>query len=348
MRIKQNPLQGLVNFQFSIFNFSLLKIALVLLIVSCQYQQQHTLTGSALGTSWKVTISARQLPADLQQQIADTIEQLEQILSTYRETSELSVVNSSAVATKLPISQHLYTVLAQAQTISNLSAGYFNVAIADTISDWGFGATGKSLIKTSKTSVSNSWQQFQLSHSEQRQQQYSIIKTADIKLDLSAIAKGYIVDQVAKLLQAQGYESFLIDIGGELVAKGKKTNNKPWLIAVENGEIGETRVAASIALQDQAIATSGNYRNYIMKNGKQVGHIFDGQTAKPSSNTAIVASVIADNCMLADALATTLMAMPITKAINFANDNDLSYMLIYKQNNQTAVKYSTKFKNNIK
>jgi len=314
---------------------------LIVLVASCQSNREVVVTGNAMGTTWQTKLITP-IQANWQDQIAEKIEQMEALMSNYRDNSQVSQFNQLAVGATMTIAFDVFQVLQYAQNLAIDSNGYFNVTIGRAIDQWGFGAADATKNTTDDAWLipTNSWLQYQLSQSSNGQ--YSIKKLANINIDLSALAKGYTVDVVATLLLNEGVEHFLISIGGELRASGLNAKNKPWLVAVENANNG---IATKVQLDNTAIATSGNYRNYTEENGQIIGHILDGRNAKPIVTSSLVATIIAKNCMQADAMATVLMAMPTTVAIAFANDNQLNYLLQYLDNDDVKFSNSLAFQN---
>ena len=153
-----------------------------------------------------------------------------------------------------------------------------------------------------------------------------------IKLDFSAVAKGYAVDVVASYLQDKGIENLLVEIGGELICKGTKNESKPWRTAIEDPEVGEyeRKILSIVRLKDRAVATSGNYRNYYVRDGRKYVHTINPATGYPIVHNLLSASVFADNCMLADAYATAFMVMGVEKAKEvLRKDKSLDAYLIF-------------------
>ena len=322
----------------NVLTFMRLVIVVVffLLLHSCNSLSKRIAKGSAMGTYWQVTVVTDK-DIHWRDSVESIIESVEQSMSTYRTDSEISQLNAFAVGVPYTISQQFYTVLAYSAQLGRQSGGYFNVAMGDVIDSYGFGSTERKLEKL----IADSWSQYKL---DEQEGAYRVTKLLDIRFNVSAVAKGYAVDQVANYLLSEGLRNFLVDIGGELKASGVSSLNKAWVVAVENTENG---IASKLVLKNRAIATSGNYRNYSVRKGVVVGHILDGRNQRPSRDTSLVASVLASSCMEADALATTLMAMPVDMAKRFASDNDLAYMLQYQGSTGVNLSYSDDFEKSV-
>ena len=154
----------------------------------------------------------------------------------------------------------------------------------------------------------------------------------ETQLDCSAVAKGYACDQVARMLERKGCNNFMVEIGGEVVTKGKNNKGNDWVIGInkpiEGGAAGELQERLHIS--GKSMATSGNYRNYRYENGKKVSHTIDPRTGYPVEHSLLSATVIADDCATADALATAFMVMGVEKAMQFCSDNSsIDALFIY-------------------
>jgi len=149
-------------------------------------------------------------------------------------------------------------------------------------------------------------------------------------LDLSGIAKGYAVDQVALVLERASIENYLVEVGGELRSRGKKLDGTPWRVAIEQPNDDERDVYRVINLKEQAIATSGDYRHFYQQGDQRFSHSIDPRTGYPVRHDLASVSVIADSAMLADALSTTLMVLGTTDALTFANENNVAAQFIQR------------------
>ncbi|MDP6909656.1 MAG: FAD:protein FMN transferase, partial [Flavobacteriales bacterium] len=155
---------------------------------------------------------------------------------------------------------------------------------------------------------------------------------SSVQLDVNAIAQGYSVDVLAKFLEAKGIKNYLVEIGGEVRAKGIKPKRQPWKVGIDRPleEDAERELALSLELRDKAMATSGNYRKFVEVNGQKFGHTLNPQTGYPATTDVLSATVIAHDCMTADAMATAFMVMGYSKAKLLIEENaELEAVLIY-------------------
>ena len=238
-------------------------------LVACyRPEQQLTLTGAAMGTSYHIALPF--LPAGfpsqktLQTEIDQLLAAINQSMSTYDENSELSRFNNYPETDWVEISQDLLTVLQSAQDVSKLSTGAFDMTIGPLVNLWGFGpALPKALIPKdaviAKTKDQVGYQQLQIDITKKAARK----NRPGISVDLSSIAKGYGVDKIAELLEVRGITDYMVEIGGDMRVSGQNKNHQHWRIAVEEPAPSERKIQKIIHLKGKGIATSGDYRNFL-------------------------------------------------------------------------------------
>ena len=323
-------------------------LCLLALLSACEFKPETSrYSGSIMGTYYKLSFVADKDQINdsgvVHQMALSIMQQVNQQMSTYLENSELSLLNKSSSVAWQPVSKQLFDVLFAASTIADLTDGAFDITVAPIVNEWGFGPEIKQARVLTANEINHfsnfiGIDKFSLDANNGVRKHH-----ANVGFDLSAIAKGYAVDQVAEYLLAQNIQNFLIDIGGELRAKGVNEDNKPWQVAIEKPNIlgGLQQI---IALRDAAIATSGDYRNFVEIDGSKYSHAFDPRELKPVQHKLASASVIAKDAMLADALATSLMVMGEKQAYDFAIANNLAAYLIIRDENQYKIRFTEQFK----
>ncbi|TEU22490.1 MAG: FAD:protein FMN transferase [Gammaproteobacteria bacterium] len=305
-----------------------LLISIFLGLSSCGDNQPiQTITGSTMGTSYTVKTIGLGVSKS---QVEQVLDQVNKTFSTWDKNSELSLLNQKPTHQWIEVSSELFFVLDQSQKIHQQAQGYFDPGMGRLIDAWGFGAV-KVEQKPSRAQVSellplSSIQYLQLNDGR-------VKKTRDIHINLSAIAKGFGVDQVASLLKKHQVESFLVEIGGEVIASGKQ-KDRNWTLGIEQPN-GTKPIA--IVLSNQAIATSGNYRNYFMWEDVRYMHILTPSNGLPADTDLASVSVLNEQTMVADAYATAMMAMGSKKAAVLAEDLNLSVVLILNQQHDFKV-----------
>lgn len=297
------------------------------------------LSGKTMGTYWSVllaaNLSSKQI-SGLQMQIDDLLQRINQSMSTYIPDSELMRFNQFPADKIFPLSDDLFKVIRSALEVSKKTNGLYDITVGPLVNIWGFGPKKINKLpdqKTIQTTLERvGYQKLQLHPN-------GLLKTqSDLFVDLSSIAKGFAVDEVASLLQKQGFDDILVEIGGELRAEGSKFG-KPWRIGLERPQKDRRELQNIVELQGRlrAMATSGNYRNFINKNGIDAAHIINPKTGYTEHSNLLSATVLYQNCMMADSYATALMVLGEKGALSFANQHNLAVELILAKNNKFQV-----------
>ena len=288
--------------------------ALVPLLVGCDAPLPvHELTGGAMGTSFSVKVVAPPDGLDteaLRRDVEATLAETEQSMSTYIPDSELSRFNASDETGWQPVSRTLCAAIDEAQAISTLTGGAFDVTVGPLVDLWGFGPgdqvtqpPAKDRIATVMAGVGNALLHADCSMPAVRKD------VAGLRVDLSAFAKGLGVDRIAALLDGYGIDNYLVEIGGELRMRGTNARDENWSIAIETPVAAARSVHTILSLTDSAMATSGDYRNYFEHDGTFYSHTIDPRSGYPISHDAASVTVVADTTAMADALATALLVL---------------------------------------
>ncbi|WP_286238664.1 FAD:protein FMN transferase [Neptuniibacter halophilus] len=285
--------------------------------------------GATMGTSFTVKWLAMDDNPQLRQQIDQALVDVNQSMSTYINDSELSRINQLPAGSEVAVSDELGFVLSVADRISRETRGAFDATVGPLVNLWGFGPDGRVIHAPAAEQIAEirtrvGFQYLDLSQGFLRKQRDSYI-------DLSAIAKGYGVDKLAMVLEQQGIDRYLVEIGGELRAKGIKPDGQNWKIAIESPMVGpERKVQRIIAVKDVGVATSGDYRNYFEENGIRFSHTIDPVDGKPIRHKLASVTVLMPTCAEADAYATAMMVMGPERAEAFAIEQGISAFFIVK------------------
>ena len=299
-------------------------------------------SGETMGTTYHVTLrNPGELVGErLKQQLDYQLEHFNQIASTYIDDSELNRLNRAAVGQWHDLSDPLYTILSLAMEVSWLSGGAFDITVAPLVDLWGFGPV-KQQGKPSDQALavvmgSVGYTRLQLDMLEPK-----LMKTAALRMDLSAIAKGYGVDAAAIWLSSLGVKDYLVEIGGEMRVSGTSPRGDAWRIGVENPEGGAPQLA--IELGNIAVATSGDYRNYFEQDGVRYSHTIDPRNGRPITHNLASVTVLDPSCAFADAMATALSVMGTERALALAEAQDLPVYIIEKGEQGFESRYSSAF-----
>ncbi len=262
-----------------------------------------------MGTLCHITLSGSVPKSSLRrvkENINAALETLDSAMSTWNPASEISGFNQFHSLEPYAVSPEFASVVRRALKIAERTGGAFDPTVKPLVDHWGFGSEADSE-SVADIMQSVGWQKVSATGNE-------LIKThPGVQLDLSAIAKGYGVDTVAGVIRRAGFEHFIVEIGGEIVAAGRNPKQKPWRVGIESPEPGAAfggQILQAVELSGRAMATSGGYRNFRMRaDGTRYSHIIDPVTGMPAESDVASVSVIADTCMDADAAATALFVM---------------------------------------
>lgn len=275
-------------------------------------RQEQVFSGRTMGTFYRVTIVVPKERTDtgsLHDPLEQLLRHIESLMSTYRPNSELSRFNASDQTDWVPVSRETASVVAQAIEVGRRSGGVYDVTVGPLVNLWTFGPDRQRPVKVpSDEEIRQAQARVGQNLLGARLDPPAIRKgRADVYVDLSSVAKGFAVDQVAGMLDRRGLKDYCVDIGGEIRTKGLNARGDAWQIGIDRPLADETSVAEVVSLTDRAMATSGDYRNYFEEDGVRYCHLIDPRTGRPIRHGLVSVSVVADTCALADAWATALL-----------------------------------------
>ncbi len=297
-------------------------------------------SGATMGTSYTVKVHASGLSEERRTAIAtmieDRLDRVDGLMSTYDSTSELSRFNRHASDVAFPISEETLAVFRAAWEISVRTDGVFDVTVAPVVDAWGFGPpSGIGAAENGPRALAR-----RIGY------RYIVIDAAastltkarpDVAADLSAIAKGYGVDLVAAALAALGVRDFLVEVGGEVKASGKRPDGTSWRIGIEAPTPDGRTVLRTIELTDMAIATSGDYRNVVERDGVRYAHFIDPRTATPVLERGRSVSVLHPEAMVADGWATALNVLDFEAAWLLARRENVAALFMLQTDSGMTV-----------
>lgn len=310
---------------------------LLLSFIACQqspktsYAPPIVLKGETMGTSYSIIYYDAQ-KRNLQSSIDSFLIAFDRSTSTYNPKSVISAFNKNkSLATNDP---YLKTLFHESTTIHQQTNGFFDPTVMPLVNHWGFGNQQKKEVSASSVDSLLALIGFEkIDLVQQTPQQYTLRKKNSLsQLDFNAIAKGYGVDLVGELLEKRKVTDYLVEIGGEMRASGKKPNGDFWKVAIDRPiDTLKTRLQeAGLLLKNQSLASSGNYRNFYVKDGKKIVHTINPKTGYPEISRLLSASIVASSCMYADAYATACMVMGLEKAKVFVKGHpEIQALFIY-------------------
>jgi thiamine biosynthesis lipoprotein len=288
-----------------------------------------------MGTYYRITLHGNTLSlnqAQLQQGVEALLSEINQRMSTYISDSELSRFNRMASGKCQSVSKALLMVVDQAVAVNIDSGGSFNPLVEPLVRRWGFGA------ELSELNIPDASEIKQLLASADVQQLHidainqQLCKNADLQIDLSAIAKGYAVDELARWLASQGAINYLVDIGGEIKVAGSNPQGMRWRLAIEKPDAMMHSAYRVLELIDQSVATSGDYRNFFEHEGKRYSHTINPLTGYPTTHNLASVTVVHPSAMLADAWATAILAAGPEQGKQLALAQGLAVFMIQREN----------------
>lgn len=341
-RLSTTKRQNKQNTIGNIILFATASLSLAGLTACQQLPDYNYLIGETMGTSYHITY---QLPkdvdeADIQAAINERLQQINDSMSTYQADSTISKFNKLAKDTPITIEADFSQVLDVSRQVYNQSGGAFDPTVMPLIDTWGFGSTMTvERLQSPPSAAEIAQAQALVDFDGVVQQDQTVYKTKNgIGLDFSAVAKGYGVDVIADVLRDRyQIRNYMVEIGGEIATSGVSNQQQPWQIAIdapiEGSTVSErqtiTAIRQPIKTNNQLhLATSGNYRNSVIFDGKHYSHTIDPTTGKPIVGGAPSVTVAADSVALADAWATALTAMPYEKALSLAKQQNLAALFV--------------------
>ena len=279
--------------------------------------------GDAMGTTYAVQAHcAQRVPAE---RIASVVAEVEQRMSTYQGESELSRFNRAPVGQPMAVSAPLYAVTATALRLAEETGGALDPTVAPLVALWGFGANAGTTPPTAGA-IEAARAEVGYRRLALGQAPATFTKKGQLTLDLSSVAKGYAVDQVAETLSASGCASYLVELGGELRVAGGGPGGRPWRIGVESPSGGEP--AAVLRIHDGAIATAGDYRQTRQVAGRRVSHVVDPRSGHPVAHGLASVTVVAPTALAADGYATALLVLGPEAGVRFAERLRLAALFV--------------------
>ncbi len=294
---------------------------------------EHLFQGPAMGTAYRVKVVSANLSDAgktlIDQAIRRELDNVNDKMSTYQADSELSRFNRHRTTEPFPLSMDVIEVISEARRISEATKGAFDITVGPLVDAWGFGPVKLDRIpseaRLAELRQSVGWENIEIGEAATVQKLHPATQA-----DLSAIAKGYAVDRVSQSLANLDYGNHMVEVGGEIRTAGHGSTGDPWRIAIEQPAQGRAAQQRIVRLNDGAMATSGDYRNFIEKDGVRYSHTIDPRSARPVTHRLASVTVIHISCMTADAYATGLMVMGEDEAFRFATARDLAVMLLVR------------------
>jgi thiamine biosynthesis lipoprotein len=320
--------------QMIVMRALLFSIIAFLLFSGCRRESKSTIniSGAAQGTSYNITYLAGAY-SNYRESIDSIFKKIDLALSTYVPESIISRVNRND--TNVLVDDHFSVVLKRSIEVSESTDGLFDVTVAPLVNAYGFGTARNAAVDQKRIDTLLNY----IGYTKVKLMDNKVVKDSpELKLDFNAIGQGYTVDVLAAFLDNKGIHDYLIELGGEIKAKGRKLDGSLWTVGIEQPEEtkgAEISLNTKVGLDNMALATSGNYKKFYVERGKKYTHIINPVTGLMAKTNLLSATVLAADCMTADAYATAFMVMGLESAQKFVSDHQelgLEIFFIYDDN----------------
>ena len=319
----------------------LLLALLPLFWFGCEQSNYQKISGETQGTTYHITYNYDKF---LKPQVDSILRVIKYTASTFDPNSIISKVNRNE---PIKVNQHFINIFNEAMRISEASGGAFDITVGPLVDAYGFGPT-KRLNHLTRKQI-DSILQFVGFHKVKIVNGFVVKQDPRIQLDMNALAQGYTVDVIADYFDSLGIKDYLVEVGGELLAKGKNELGEAWRVGIDKPIENSTEANREIQLviglkgRKKAIATSGNYRRFYVENGVKFTHTIDPHTGLPVRDSLLSVSILAPTCMVADGYATACMVVGFKKALKMVEkDPRLEGFFIYVDKKGRYKTYMTK------
>ena len=293
-------------------------LLLVLSFYSCYNDDYSSIKGATMGTTYSIKYSTSSLSSyRIQTEIDDILNLINRQMSTYINDSEISIFNKASKDMKHIVSSDFYYVLDKSKYYYDLSNGLFDITVEPLSVLWGF--YNKEFRLPSKDSIDSIKTYIGFDKIKLLDNNEILKVNNQVKISLNAIAKGYAVDKIANYFDSNNIKNYMVEIGGEIKTKGSNSSGRKWKIGLSSFELDVGNAFEYVFINDGALATSGDYRNFFVYDGISYSHVIDPVAGYPTENNVVSATVIADDCIDADALATILNVMEPLESIMLIN-----------------------------
>jgi len=331
---------------------NILFLLIIVTAISCTENNQTRFTelnGRTQGTTYSIKIvdlnlsSNSSLKENLHKEIDSILVEISNQMSTWQNDSEISEFNKSQTTDWFPVSLDFVNVVETSQRISETSNGALDITVGALVNLWGFGPGGKDEVIPSDQEIEEAKNLCDYKKISFKKDGPAIKKEiGEITIDLSAVAQGFSVDKIFDYLSALNYKNFLVEIGGEVRTAGKNYVDENWKIGISVPD-GSFDIQKVINLDNAAVSTSGDYRDYFEKDGVRFSHTIDPQTGKPITHSLASVTVVCNNCADADGFSTAIDVLGPEAGYELAVKEKLAVLMIVKSGNGFTEKMTPEF-----
>lgn len=302
---------------------------------------RHALSGPTMGTRWTALFFAdpAMAPTPIQTALQAAVDAVDRQMSTWNPESDLMRLNAAPIGEWIDVPAMLMEVLSQGLRIGKASAGAFDIGMGDAVSAWGFGPLAADATRINKALQSPRIPAHQSIEIDQKA--CRVLKRTDIAIDLNGIAKGFGADRLADILTEFGIGGALVGIDGEMRAIGLRPDALPWSVAVEAPHPDRREAHAVLVLEDAAVATSGDYRHWVDIGDRRLSHTMHPEKGAPLAASPASVTVVAQTCAEADAWATAMMVLGVSRGQALAQALGLNALFLLRETDGTIAEHGT-------
>ena len=316
----------------------LITVIVLALLTACDEPSESgddtaVLQGSTFGTFYQITLPgdwSEEEQATLQEGAEQVLDEVDASMSTYRDDSEVNRLSRTPPGEWVDVSEPIFTVLAISQEVAEATDGAMDVTVGALVRRWGFGPDQRPERIPSDDELREELAAAGHTGLELDTERLAARRQAGFELDVAATAKGYGIDAVARFLEDQGVERYLVNIGGDMRAGGRYSDERAWRVGIQQPDGQAHDTTQALSLENMAIATSGDYRNYFEEDGQRYSHLIDPRTGRPIEHQLASATVLHPVAARADAFATGLMVLGAEDAMAVAEAEGLKVLLIVR------------------
>lgn len=330
----------------SISRLFMVCVLLTVLVACAKPGEPQVFRGDIFGTFFEISIGAEHTDFDrdgIEAGILATLDEVDRQMSTYRDDSVLNELNWAPLDTPVIVEPELFYVLERSEVIATQSGGSFDHTVGGLVNLWGFGRDGRVTQRPDEATLQEKLDKVGYHFVILDPDNQTVMRTSDVFIELSAIAKGYGVDAVSNYLHEQGLTNHLVNIGGDIIAYGQRNSEQHWRVGIEAPVDGRQVLQHILPIKDVAMVSSGDYRNYFEQDGVRYSHTIDPTTGEPIAHRLAAVTVMADNATDADGYATALMVMGAERGRAFADQHDLAALFVVRSDSGYESVMSARF-----
>ena len=304
-------------------------VLLLVLLSTCERQRgPRKLQGRTMGTTWHLTVLGGREDPELQHRLQRRLDELDDCFTLWR-PAPVTRFNASRSTEWQGVPRELAQMVVFARTLSEATGGAFDITASPLVDAWGFGAAGRVKVPPSDEAISVAMKHVDWRKLEARAEPPALRKLdPEIQINVCAMADGYACDELARMLHASGVRDFLLEIGGAVIGSGTDARGQPWRVGIQRPHAAVGEALDAVELHDEAVSTSGVYRQYFESGGQRYAHVLDARTGRPITHGLVSVSVMGASAFAADGWDTALLILGPVAGRELAQKLGLNAMFV--------------------